>query len=701
MIFELVPATLVLAAQRFRAAFRRVHHCTPLRVLTWALFFFVLVDVRSAEPVQASPTRSQIPDLADLSLEQLINVQVTSVSKKPENLSHAAAAITVINQEDIQNSGARSIAEALRMAPGLDVARVDSHTWAVSSRGFNDSFANKLLVLMDGRIVYTPLFSGVYWDVQDTMLEDIDRIEVIRGPGATLWGANAVNGVINVITKSAKDTQGGLAVAGGGTEELGFGALRYGGQLGEKAYYRVYTKYDSRDSSVTPDGETADDRWQMARAGFRMDWEAFSQSAMTLQGDIYGGQLNQTYTFPTLTAPDYAEVSSRLIDVSGGNLLGRWKQELQGESDATLQLYYDYTRRDARNLLSEGRNTFDADWQHHWKLGERQDWVWGFGYRLTTDDISGSFLTSFTPERRTTQLFNFFAQDDIELIRDRLNLTLGSKFERNDYTGFEIQPGARLSWTPDHRQTIWASVARAVRTPSRAESDIRLGNGVQPGAPPTVLAVFGSGAYKSEELLAFELGYRIQPHPRLSLDLATFYNIYDDLRTTELRGVGLDPSLPGSPVVARLNIDNQATGETFGGELTANWHATDWWHWRATYSLFEAQLHTKSTSNDRDAEIDERKSPHHQFSLQSSLELPWHLRLDATARYVDQLEQLGVRSYFEMDARLAWKPRHNLEFSIVGQNLLDNQHAEFAPTIIPIQSTETQRGVFGKITFGF
>lgn len=701
MIFELVPATLVLAAQRFRAAFRRVHHCTPLRVLTWALFFFVLLDVRSAEPVQASPTRSQIPDLADLSLEQLINVQVTSVSKKPENLSHAAAAITVISQDDIRRSGARTIAETLRMAPGLDVARVDSHTWAVSSRGFNDTFANKLLVLMDGRSVYTPLFSGVYWDVQDTMLEDIDRIEVIRGPGATLWGANAVNGVINVITKSAKDTQGGLAVAGGGTEELGFGALRYGGRLSEDAYYRVYTKYDSRDSSATPDGDTADDRWQMARAGFRIDWEATERSDVTFQGDTYGGQLNQTYNFPTLTAPAYSETSSKLVDVSGGNLIGRWKQELSGESDAILQLYYDYTRRKARNFYTEGRNTFDADLQHHLKLGERQDWVWGLGYRLSADEIDGSFLTSYSPRKRNTQLFNLYAQDDIELVRDRLNLTLGSKFEYNDYTGFEIQPGARLSWVLNDRNTIWASVARAVRTPSRAENDVRLVNSVNGGAPSTVNSVFGSSDYKSEELIAYEVGYRVQPHKRLSFDLALFYNDYDDLRTTEFRRVFSDPSLPGTPDVAQLNVDNRATGETFGGELTANWHATDWLHWRATYTLLEAHLHQKAGSNDNDAEDDEGKSPHHQFSVQSSLDLPWRMHLDTTVRYVDQLRELQVDSYFAVDMRLAWKPTRNLELSIVGQNLLDDRHPEFAPTIIPTQRTESQRSIFGKITFEF
>lgn len=648
-------------------------------------------------------TAAAVPggDLSGLSLEQLVNVQVTSVSKREEKLSRASAAITVVSQDDIQRSGARTIAEALRLAPGLSVARVDSHTWAISARGFNDSFANKLLVLMDGRSVYTPLFSGVYWDVQDTMLEDIDRIEVIRGPGATLWGANAVNGVINIITKSAKETTGGLAVVGGGNEELGFGALRYGGKLGENAYYRVYSKYDSRDSSALPNGDLADDRWQMARSGFRIDWEANANARVTFQGDLYGGWLDQTYNFPSLTAPDFLEVTSEPVDVSGGNFLARWKQDLSADSDMTFQVYYDRTRRDSRGLLLEERDTVDVDWQHHWRLNDRNHWTWGLGYRASLDHLEGGFVTSFEDERRNSQLASLFAQDEIQLVPDRLHLVLGSKFEHNDFTGFEIQPGARLSWTPDDHQTFWLSVARAVRTPSRAEDGIRLNNQVSAGAPPTVGSVFGNLDYKSEELTAYEAGYRVRLWEQVSADLATFYNVYHDLRTTELRGAAVDPSLPGSPIVTRLDIDNGASGETFGGELALTWRAREWWRWRGSYSLLEAQLHPKSFSNDGDAEDDERKSPHHQVALQTSLDLPGNVHWDVAGRYVDQLRELGVDAYFAMDMRLAWRPRPNLELSIVGQNLFDDRHLEFVPTIIPIQRTETQRSIYGKISFSF
>ncbi|MBK7997876.1 MAG: TonB-dependent receptor [Verrucomicrobia bacterium] len=681
-----------------------VDHCSlatgrlmVMGMLSWG--WLTTIPDASAE----GKTAAAVPggDLSGLSLEQLVNVQVTSVSKREESLSRASAAITVVSQDDIQRSGARTIAEALRLAPGLSVARVDSHTWAISARGFNDSFANKLLVLMDGRSVYTPLFSGVYWDVQDTMLEDIDRIEVIRGPGATLWGANAVNGVINIITKSAKDTTGGLAVAGGGNEELGFGALRYGGKLGENAYYRVYSKYDSRDSSALPNGDLADDRWQMARTGFRIDWEANANANLTFQGDLYGGWLDQTYRFPTLTAPDYFEVASKPIDVSGGNFLTRWTQDLSADSDMTLQIYYDRTRRDSRGLLMEERDTVDVDWQHHWRLNDWNYWTWGLGYRASFDHLEGNFVTSFDDERRTSQLASLFAQDEIQLVPDRLNLVLGSKFEHNDYTGFEIQPGARLSWTPDDHQTFWVSVARAVRTPSRAEDGIRLNDRVSAGAPPTVGSVFGNLDYKSEELTAYEAGYRVQLWEKVSVDLATFYNVYEDLRTTEFRGAALDPSLPGSPIVGRLDIDNGASGETFGGELALTWHARDWWRWRGSYSLLEAQLHPKSSSNDSDAEDDERKSPHHQVALQTSLDLPGNIHWDVAGRYVDQLRELGVDAYFAMDMRLSWRPRPNLELSIVGQNLFDDRHLEFVPTIIPIQRTETQRSIYGKVSFSF
>ncbi|HXJ56597.1 MAG TPA: TonB-dependent receptor [Verrucomicrobiae bacterium] len=656
----------------------------------------------AAETVpEADPPTSPKRDLSELSLEELANIPVTSVSKKPEKLSHAAAAVTVITQEDLRRSGVTTIAEALRLAPGLDVARVDSHTWAVSSRGFNDTFANKLQVLMDGRSVYTPLFSGVYWDVQDTLLEDIDRIEVVRGPGATLWGANAVNGVINIITRSAKETPGGLIIGGGGTEELGFGALRYGGQLAENAYYRVYTKYFSRDSSALPNGDSANDRWQMARTGFRTDWDVTAGNSLTFQGDIYGGDEDQTYFFPSLTAPGFSTTLASEVELSGGNLIGRWRHEFAAGSDSTLQVYYDRTHRNAKGFIEEERDTYDADWEHHQSWGDRQDWVIGAGYRLSVDEIHNSFPVSFDPRRRSTQLFSCFAQDNIALVSDRLQLSLGSKFEHNDYTGVEFQPGARLWWAADEHNSLWASVARAVRTPSRADDDIRLNDRVAPGAPPTLFSVFGRNDFQSEELLAYEAGYRVQPDPRVSFDLAVFYNDYDRLRTVEPQGIAADPSLPGTPNVLSLYLQNRAEGETYGGELTAHWQMTEWWRWRGTYTYLQMQLHAKPGSTDPNAEDDEHRSPHHQFTIQSSMDLPWHLQLDTLLRYVDEVTDVSVPSYLSLDVRLGWQPLKNLEFSVTGQNLLDDRHPEFGPTVVPIQRTEVQRGIYGKILFRF
>ena len=398
-------------------------------------------------------------DLAEISLDELVNLKVTSVSKKPENLSHAPAAITVITGEDIRRSGATTIAEALRLAPGLEVARQDSVSWAISSRGFNDIFANKLLVLVDGRSVYTPLFSGVYWDVQDTLLEDIDRIEVIRGPGAALWGANAVNGVINITTKTAKETQGGLVTGGGGTEERGFGSVRYGGKINDQSWYRVYAKYFNRDDSAMPAGGPAGDEWDGLRGGFRVDWEHSPPNLLTLQGDIYSGTEHQRYALATPTPP-YSSLQPQKIQVAGGNLLGRWTHTFNEDADLRFQTYYDRTQRELE-IFKEDRDTFDLDLQLHHPFGERQDIVWGLGYRHTDSyNLKSNFNLSFVPTDRKTEEYSALVQDEISLVRDRLRLTIGSKFEHNDYTGFEIQPSGRLLWTPHPRHSAWASISR-------------------------------------------------------------------------------------------------------------------------------------------------------------------------------------------------------------------------------------------------
>lgn len=638
-------------------------------------------------------------DLLDMPLDKLMNIRV-SILGAPETVSKTPAAVSVVTQDDIRRLGAMNIPEALRYVPGLDVAQVDGSQWAVSARGFNDVFANKLLVLQDGRSIYTPLFSGVFWDVQGTLMEDIDRIEVVRGPGATLWGANAVNGVINIITKSAEETQGALISGGGGNQDLGFAGGRYGGKIGDNAYYRIYGSYMNHDSSVMPDGSDAHNSWQMARGGFRSDWNVSDQNLVTFQGDVYGGWIHQVFSlFDPLNPPTYSQTDFDTMEARGGNVLGRWTHDFSESSNLKLQMYYDRTERDAA-ILSERRDTFDLNLQHAFGLGEYNAITLGAGYRFTGDRENDRPGVSFNPGYDALNLFSAFAQDDVKLVPDKLNLTLGSKFEHNDYTGLEIQPGARLLWTPMHRQTVWASVSRAVRTPSRAEEAIALTQSRQvvPGvyAPITIL---GTNSFQSEDLIAYELGYRTEPVKRLTLDLVAFYNDYNHLRSQE-------PMSPGTPT--EFYVANKLSGHTYGLEATATWQVNDWWRLRPTYSLLKMDFHA---SRDRFGYADttsvrqaEGSSPDNQFSLWSSMDLPRHIAFDTELRYVDDLSYFHIGSYFELNARIGWHITPNLELSIVGQNLLHDQHAEFGPTYITTQNgnvTEIPRSVYAKVTWHF
>jgi iron complex outermembrane receptor protein len=556
----------------------------------------------------------------------------------------------------------------LRLASNLEVAQVDSRQWAISARGFNNTTANKLLVLVDGRTVYTPLFSGVFWDVQDTLLEDIDRIEVISGPGATLWGANAVNGVINVITRSSKDTQGLLLSGGGGTELRGFGGARYGGTLSSNLHYRVYGKYFDRDSTVLPNGQDATNDWRVGQGGFRLDWDASQASVLTLQGDFYDGRIAQPST-------------NGDISVGGGNVIGRWSHTISEDSDFKLQLYYDRTHRNIPGTFAEDLDTYDVDFQHRFALGEWNNIVWGLGYRLIEDDVGNTPALAFLPARLSRQWFSGFAQDEIALVQDRLHLTLGTKIEHNDYTGFEYQPSGRVAWKLTQRQIAWGAISRAVRTPSRIDNDFFV-----PGSPPFTLLQGGTN-FVSEELLAYELGYRIQPHQRLSLSVAAYYSDYDNLRSVER--VNPTNAFP-------LVIGNGQKGQSYGAELTADYQVTDWWRLRAGYTELQIHVRSKPGSTDTSKGSGESHDPNHQFFLRSSVDLPCHLEFDTAFRYVTHIANQRVPSYGELDLRLAWRPIPKLEFAIVGQNLLHDQHAEFG-TMAARQ--EIERSVYGKITY--
>jgi len=679
---------------------------TPLVISLAVAAFCALLTVGMQQLCLADTQETSI-DFTSLDLEELKQVMIVSVSKKPERLSEAAAAISVITQEDIRRSGYTSIPDVLRQVPGLQVAQINSNTWAVSSRGFNHRYANKLLVLIDGRSVYTPMFSGVYWHVQDMLMEDIERIEVIRGPGATLWGANAVNGVINILTKHAKDTLGGLVTAGGGGEEQGFGGARYGLKLGRDAYIRAYIKYSSRDDFRDEYSNDGNDDWDSLKAGFRLDWAPSGNNAFTLQGDIYNGDAGERPGRLSALA-DYIKIIERDNDFSGGNILLRWKHTFSETSDMAVQFYYDRTRqKDDFNIALQNRyverfDTFDADFQHTFRCGRSHRIIWGLGYRLIMDHFTDdrSPIYSFDPDHRNLQLFNAFLQDEISLYKDRLRLTFGVKFEHNDYTGFEVQPNARLLWKVSDRQVLWASFSRAVRTPSRSENDAdTIDLGVIPLYLPTTVSVVGDNHVKAEELLAFEMGYRLQFTQDLFLDLALYYNAYDNFRSLEpgLLYADLFHDIPH--FVLPLYVDNVMEAQTYGLEIAATWDMFPWWQLLASYTYINLEMHNDSDSFNAFNNPPEEFNPHGQFFLRSSWDLPWNLACDVTMRYVDNLSD-AVDSYCELDARIAWEPLTGLDFSIVGHNLIDNHHPEFVASR-PGGEGEVERSVFGKITWRF
>jgi iron complex outermembrane recepter protein len=612
----------------------------------------------------------------------------------------------VITQDDIRRSGATSIPEALRMAPGLEVARIDSNKWAIASRGFNGRFDNKLLVLIDGRSVYTPLFSGVYWNVQDVMLEDVDRIEVIRGPGATLWGANAVNGVINIITKKAKATQSTVVTAGGGTEERGSGGVRYGSKIGDNTCYRVYGKYSNWDPSEYPGGVTANDGWDMLRGGFRADWMPVGANSLTLQGDLYHTKYHEFLTIPSLNAP-YSNSFPNSGKYSGGNVLGRWNHSSEASS-MSLQMYFDNTTMSDNNIFVDHQNIFDIDFQHGFRAGESHQVMYGFGYRYIRDSNDPSFTVAVMPNQLSVNHFGAFIQDEIGLASKQVLVTIGSKFEHNEFTGFEIEPNARLLWTITPNQSIWTAVSRAVRTPALTEEGLRLNSQViPPGTPanptpfPAVVAVFGSHDFKSEDLLAYEAGYRVQATTNFSWDIAGFYNNYSGLRTAEPGA----PFTEGTPVPTNLVIpfiaQNKMSGGTYGVEFFGDWRVHKRLRVVGSYSYLQMDIKKNADSQDPTPDLPNGFSPRHQWYLRSSLDLPKHFEQDTTLRFVDKLPSLGVPSYYSFDAHLGWRPVSTFELSIGGQNLLDNRHFEFMPDFINTAPTEVKRTVYGSITFKF
>jgi iron complex outermembrane receptor protein len=631
--------------------------------------------------------------LADLSLEELGLIQVTSVSRQAEPLLDAPAAVYVITRDDILRSGVTSIPEALRLAPGVEVARRSANAWSISIRGFNSDLANKLLVLIDGRSVYSPLYAGVFWDVQDTLLEDIERIEVVSGPGGTLWGANAVNGVINIITRSTNDTRAPFVELGGGTEEQGFAGFRYGGNLNERFAFRTYLKYFDRDASKQLSGNDGIDDWRMARGGFRIDSKALLADRIRIQGDIYSGEkvveFIDAFTIGTLPAG----VSVGDVDMSGGNVMAEWQRIINDSSDFKLLFYYDHTYRSIPNTYTETRDTLDLDFQHHFSIGTRNDVLWGAGIRYTTDELENSTFSSFEPPSRSDSTYSLFVQDKIGIARDRVYLTLGSKFEHNDYSGYEVQPNVRLSWHASDHQTAWFAASRAVRIPSRLDADLRLTVPISvPTIPfPVYVQINGNHDVESEELLAYEGGYRIQASDAVYLDLAVFYNDYDRLQTTE---PGLPVFVIPSYIILPNDLMNNMYGDSHGGTAAISWQPADIWRLRLHYAYFDLQLQTRPESLDPSAPNIAGNSPKHLASLFSYLDLFEDFNVYLAVRYVDELPNQGVDAYTAVDLSIRWRVADHWHVTMTGQNLTDSGHAEFGPDL-----NEMERAAFLKIAW--
>ncbi|QAU34519.1 TonB-dependent receptor [Janthinobacterium sp. 17J80-10] len=604
--------------------------------------------------------------IAELDLEELGNIRVSSVSKRPESLANAPGSIFVISAADIRRSSASTLPEVLRLAPNLQVSRVDARNYAITARGFNSPFENKLLVLIDGRTVYSPLFSGVFWDAQDVVLEDVERIEVISGPGATLWGSNAVNGVINVITRSSADTQGALVAAVGSSSERN-GAFRFGGALENGGHYRVYGKYAGNDDTRLASNAPDSTGWRRRQAGFRTDWDSGAQT-FTFQGDAYTGSLHQAGT--------------RDIETTGANLLGRTNARLADGSSLSVQAYWDFTERNQPNAFNEHLNTLDFQFQHSLNMASAHDVIWGAGYRKGFDRIKNDVFFAFLPASLNMHWGNIFIQDEIRL-NDDLRLTAGAKIEDNNYTGAEFLPSLRLAWNPAKNNLLWASASRAVRTPSRIDRDFHSPSNppIAGGVPQYVFA--GGPNFASEIANVVELGYRVQPTKTTSYSATAFYTQFNRLRTLEP-----NPSGPG------FTFGNMAEGTARGIEMWGNWQATSRWRLSAGFVAQHTDTALKPGSLDISGATGlATRDPSNFWTLRSQFDFARGQEIDITICHTGKLERPLVPAYTAVDLRYGWRVRPDLELSVIGQNLFDPRHPEWGAA--PGRS-EYERSVFIK-----
>ncbi|MBI1301754.1 MAG: TonB-dependent receptor [Alphaproteobacteria bacterium] len=639
------------------------------------LFFLAILLV---SPAYAKKPLQNDPEFDEILTRDISALTVTSVARRSQQLKNAAAAVYVITQQDLRRAGIYSVPEALRMVPGVQVAKIASDRWAISARGFNHGINNKLLVLIDGRAVYTPVFSGVYWGDQGTTINDIDRIEVIRGPGASIYGANAVNGVINVITKPAFETQGNMVSATATARGRGLYEARHGGKIQNGPYYRNYIQYVDAAN------------WYKGRSGFRMDGDVRNGDHYTLQGDVYGGEHDTMLTTAIATIP-YSQTYTSRDKSYGGNVLGRWNHRLARDSEINLQAYVDHYERLESNF-EQRVSTADVNLQHNITLDKRNNFIWGMGARLNYQDLNGSFSTSVNDRYDTHHLLSAFMQNEYAIKPDALYLTLGSKFEHNDYTGIEIQPTARMVWHPVDKQTIWGAVSRAVRTPSSIENDVDIVALVNPGIPPTELHIVGNPNQKSEELIAYELGHRVQLTQHFSVDTAVFFNDFSNLQTIGSPGASFIGS-NGNPVIP-YTLNNLGEGHVYGLEMAALWNVNKNWRLAGSYTYLKMDLEVKpGTANTLEGTED--LAPRNQFAVQSYYNLTNTVQWDNMLYFVDEISA-PADSYVRYDTRIAYLAQPGLEFSIIGRNLLGS-HTEFPS----ISNATVDRNIIGQILWRF
>jgi iron complex outermembrane receptor protein len=633
--------------------------------------------------------------LKQLNLNELSQVQISATRKEPVAAFRAPAATNVMTAADIRRSGATTIPELLRLLPGLQVAQIDSSKWAIGSRGFQGRLSRSMLVMIDGRSVYTPLFAGVYWEMQDTLLEDIDRIEYIRGPGGTIWGSNAVNGVINIVTKNARQTRGMLVSAGGGNVEQGFLNWRYGGGTDDLSY-RIYGKGATRGPQSHADGANYDD-WRGGQTGGRLDWRPTLRDSVTIQGDIYGTEAGGKLRLNRLDPPSNPAVEENGF-FSGQNVMLAWQRVLDSGADLQLRTYYDRTDRQDLHYR-EVRHTFDADFIHHIPF-QRHEVAWGAGVRSSPSRYFQTVETvDFMPHEQTYNIASAFIQDDISVIRDRLTLGIGTKLEYNSFSGFNYQPGVRLAWTPNGQNTVWAAVTRAVRTPSRIEEGFRftalLSNAT---SPPLFVRLVGDGGFDNEQLVGYEFGIRHFFEGGGFLSLSLFHNRYSDLLSVDSIPTITETSPPPTRSVIPLLLRNGVAANSSGGELASLWDLHTGVRMRASYSYLLLDAKRDATSNDASTVGQlEGDTPGHKVVVQTLLDLPWKLEFDAAYRFVSAIPNQKVPRYSTVDARLGRSFGNGFEVSVVARNLVEPSHVEYGGN--PGALVGIKRSAFVKLSW--